>query len=142
MAWNCSLTSTSRSDSRWAHCSFARRTGRRVRLHSSPRGTSPLTATRWSIRVAAGRTAPAGPSSPSVQTSMTEPTRWPGCATRSGSAGRFALWGASYLGYTAWALMMDPPPELAAAVIAISAYDNYAVTHGTGAFALDQTLCL
>src|SRR5215218_2069375 len=54
--------------------------------------------------------------------------------------GRFALWGASYVGYTAWALIMDPPPELAAAVIAISAYDNYAVTHGTGAFALDQTL--
>ena len=28
--------------------------------------------------------------------------------------GRFALCGASYLGYTAWALMTDPPPELAA----------------------------
>ena len=25
--------------------------------------------------------------------------------------GRFALWGASYLGYAAWAVMMDPPPE-------------------------------
>jgi predicted acyl esterase len=34
--------------------------------------------------------------------------------------GRFALCGASYLGYTAWALMMDPPPELAAAVIALA----------------------
>ena len=33
--------------------------------------------------------------------------------------GRFALCGASYLGYTAWALMMDPPPELVAAVIAV-----------------------
>src|SRR5215203_3142736 len=39
--------------------------------------------------------------------------------------GRFALWGASYVGYTAWALMMDPPPELAAAVISNSAYDNH-----------------
>jgi uncharacterized protein len=56
--------------------------------------------------------------------------------------GRFALCGTSYLGYAAWALMMDPPPELAAAVIAISAHDNYWVTHGTGAFALEQTLGL
>ena len=56
--------------------------------------------------------------------------------------GRFALWGASYVGATAWALMMDPPPELAAAVIAVSAHDNYWVTHGVGAFALDQTLGL
>jgi len=47
--------------------------------------------------------------------------------------GRFALCGASYLGYTAWALMTDPPPELAAAVIAVSAHDNHWVTHGTGA---------
>src|SRR5829696_6406323 len=55
-------------------------------------------------------------------------------------AGRLALWGASYVGFTAWALMMDPPPELVAAVIAVSAHDNYWVTHGVGAFALDQTL--
>jgi uncharacterized protein len=54
--------------------------------------------------------------------------------------GRFALCGASYLGYTGWALMMDPPPELAAAVIAISAHDNHWVTHGTGAFSLEPTL--
>jgi uncharacterized protein len=54
--------------------------------------------------------------------------------------GRFALCGASYLGYTAWALMADPPPELAAAVIAVSAHDNHWVTHGTGAFALEPTL--
>jgi predicted acyl esterase len=54
--------------------------------------------------------------------------------------GRFALCGASYLGYTAWALMMDPPPELVAAVIAVSAHDNHWVTHGAGAFALEATL--
>ena len=54
--------------------------------------------------------------------------------------GRFALCGASYLGYTAWALMTDPPPELAAAVIAITAHDNHWVTHGTGAFSLEPTL--
>lgn len=56
--------------------------------------------------------------------------------------GRFALCGASYLGYTAWAIMMDPPPELAAAVIAVAAHDNYRVTHGDGAFALEPTLSL
>jgi putative CocE/NonD family hydrolase len=56
--------------------------------------------------------------------------------------GRFALWGASYVGSAAWALMMNPPPELTAAVIAVAAHDNYWMTHGTGAFALDQTLGL
>ena len=56
--------------------------------------------------------------------------------------GRFALCGASYLGYTAWALMMDPPPELVAAVIAVSAHDNYWVVHGAGAFSLEQILSL
>ena len=56
--------------------------------------------------------------------------------------GRFALCGASYLGYTAWAIMVDPPPELAAAVIAVSAHDNHWVNHGTGAFALEGTLSL
>ena len=56
--------------------------------------------------------------------------------------GRFALCGASYLGYTAWALMTDPPPELAAAVIAVSAHDNHWVTHGAGAFSLEGTLSL
>ena len=53
--------------------------------------------------------------------------------------GRFALCGASYLGYTAWALMMEPPPELVAAVIAITAHDNHWVAHGAGAFSLEQT---
>lgn len=52
--------------------------------------------------------------------------------------GRFAPCGTSYLGYTAWALMTDPPPELVAAVIAISAHDNHWVVHGTGAFSLER----
>jgi putative CocE/NonD family hydrolase len=56
--------------------------------------------------------------------------------------GRFALCGASYLGYAAWAVMMDPPPELAAAVIAVSAHDNHWVAHGAGAFSLEQMLGL
>jgi putative CocE/NonD family hydrolase len=37
---------------------------------------------------------------------------------------------------------MDPPPELAAAVIAISAHDNHWVAHGAGAFSLEQMLGL
>jgi putative CocE/NonD family hydrolase len=54
--------------------------------------------------------------------------------------GRFALCGASYLGYSAWAVLMDPPPELAAVVIEMAAHDNHGVTHGAGAFALEATL--
>lgn len=54
--------------------------------------------------------------------------------TQDWFGGRFALYGASYLGSTAWALMMEPPPELVTAVIAISAHDNHWVTHGNGAF--------
>ena len=56
--------------------------------------------------------------------------------------GRFALCGASYLGYSAWAIMTDPPPELATAVIAVAAHDNYQLNHGAGAFALEGTLAL
>jgi putative CocE/NonD family hydrolase len=52
--------------------------------------------------------------------------------------GRFALCGASYLGFTAWAVMVKPPPELATAVIAISGHDNHLGAHGTGAFALEE----
>jgi putative CocE/NonD family hydrolase len=62
--------------------------------------------------------------------------------TQAWFGGRFALCGASYLGYTAWAVMMDPPPELAAAVIAVSAHDNHWVAHGAGAFSLEQMLGL
>jgi putative CocE/NonD family hydrolase len=56
--------------------------------------------------------------------------------------GRFVLCGASYVGYTAWALMMEPPPELVAAVIAVSAHDNHWVAHGAGAFSLEEILGL
>jgi uncharacterized protein len=54
--------------------------------------------------------------------------------------GRFATLGGSYLGFTQWALMMDPPPELAAAVIAIGPHDFSASAWGTGAFALSDFL--
>jgi hypothetical protein len=38
--------------------------------------------------------------------------------------------------------MMDPTPELVAAVIAISSHDNHWVAHGTGAFSVEQILGL
>ena len=56
--------------------------------------------------------------------------------------GRFAVVGPSYLGFAAWAIMVDPPPELATAVIAITAHDNHWVAHGSGAFSLEQMLSL
>jgi uncharacterized protein len=56
--------------------------------------------------------------------------------------GRFALCGASYLGFTAWAVMMEPPPELVTAVIAISGYDIHLGAHGSGAFGLEEVVGL
>ena len=37
--------------------------------------------------------------------------------------GRFATVGGSYMGFTQWALLMNPPQELAAAVIAVAPHD-------------------
>ncbi len=51
--------------------------------------------------------------------------------------GRFATVGGSYLGFTQWALLTDPPPEMAAAVISISPHDFGEHAWGTGAFRLD-----
>ena len=62
--------------------------------------------------------------------------------TQSWFGGRFAVCGASYLGATAWAVMTEPPPELAAAVITTSAHDTHWVTHGAGAFTLEGTLSM
>ena len=56
--------------------------------------------------------------------------------------GRFALWGASYLGHAAWAVMVEPPPELVTAVIAASAHDGHWVAHGAGAFSLEEVVGL
>jgi putative CocE/NonD family hydrolase len=52
--------------------------------------------------------------------------------------GRFALWGASYMGHAAWAVMSAPPPELVTAVVAMSAHDAHWVAHGAGAFSLEE----
>lgn len=54
--------------------------------------------------------------------------------------GSFATLGLSYLGFTQWALLSDPPPELAAAVIAVGPHDLYTSTWGSGAFTLNDFL--
>jgi putative CocE/NonD family hydrolase len=54
--------------------------------------------------------------------------------------GTFATVGLSYLGFTQWALLMDPPPEMAAAVITVGPHDFSKATWGTGAFTLNDFL--
>ena len=54
--------------------------------------------------------------------------------------GTFATIGLSYLGYTQWALMSDPPPELAAAVVTVGPHDLHESSWGTGSFALADLL--
>ncbi|WP_077090896.1 CocE/NonD family hydrolase [Mycobacterium rhizamassiliense] len=51
--------------------------------------------------------------------------------------GQFATVGLSYLGYTQWALLVDPPPELAAAVIAVGPHDFESAVWSTGSFTTD-----
>jgi uncharacterized protein len=48
--------------------------------------------------------------------------------------------GASYLGFTQWALAADPPPELKAMVIQVSADDFHNFLYPGGALALEATL--
>ncbi len=54
--------------------------------------------------------------------------------------GRFATIGVSYLGFTQWAVLQDPPPELAAAVITAGPHDFNASVWGTGSFAINDFL--
>ncbi len=54
--------------------------------------------------------------------------------------GTFATIGLSYLGFTQWALLSDPPPELAAAVITVGPHDFHETCWGTGAFTLNDFL--
>jgi len=54
--------------------------------------------------------------------------------------GRFATIGLSYLGFTQWALLRDPPPELAAAVITAGPHDLFSSVWGTGSFAVNNFL--
>ncbi len=54
--------------------------------------------------------------------------------------GRFATVGVSYLGFTQWALLQDPPPELVAAVVTVGPHDFNASVWGTGSFAVNDFL--
>ncbi len=50
--------------------------------------------------------------------------------------GRLATFGASYLGFVQWALAMDPPPELVAAVVYVGPHDFSRTAYRNGAFDL------
>ncbi|WP_101949447.1 CocE/NonD family hydrolase [Mycobacterium sp. 3519A] len=54
--------------------------------------------------------------------------------------GSFATIGISYLGFTQWALLTDPPPEMAAAVITVGPHDLSGPRWGTGSFGLTDFL--
>ncbi|MEU0567285.1 CocE/NonD family hydrolase [Nonomuraea sp. NPDC005983] len=54
--------------------------------------------------------------------------------------GKLATIGNSYLGWTQWALLMDPPPELAAAVIQTAPHDFSDAAYFGGAFNLSDWL--
>jgi putative CocE/NonD family hydrolase len=50
--------------------------------------------------------------------------------------GRLATYGPSYLGFVQWALAMDPPPELVAAVVHVGPHDFNRSAYRSGAFDL------
>ncbi|KAH0832694.1 putative hydrolase [Fonsecaea pedrosoi] len=52
--------------------------------------------------------------------------------------GRFATFGASYLGYTQWALLHDPPLDLAASIILSGPHDQAVHTWDKGVFRMDR----
>ncbi|KAJ5569882.1 uncharacterized protein N7459_009312 [Penicillium hispanicum] len=52
--------------------------------------------------------------------------------------GSFATVGASYLGYSQWALLRDPPADCVAAVIPVGPHDHAWHAWGTGSFRLDR----
>jgi putative CocE/NonD family hydrolase len=54
--------------------------------------------------------------------------------------GSLATVGASYLGFTQWALLTDPPPEMAAAIVTVGPHDLTGPRWGTGSFGLNDFL--
>lgn len=54
--------------------------------------------------------------------------------------GSLATVGLSYLGFTQWALLMDPPPELTACIIAVGPHDFAESSWGTGSFTINNFL--
>lgn len=60
--------------------------------------------------------------------------------TQDWFSGRLALAGPSYLAFTAWALALDPPPELTAMALYVSPHDLAAAGFGHGPFELHNLL--
>ncbi|MFJ2272678.1 CocE/NonD family hydrolase [Streptomyces sp. NPDC087866] len=56
--------------------------------------------------------------------------------------GRLGAVGPSYLGYTQWALALDPPPELKAMVVQVGLHDPYALFHTDGVPHLETALAV
>jgi putative CocE/NonD family hydrolase len=54
--------------------------------------------------------------------------------------GRLATSGGSYVGWTQWALLMDPPPELRTCLIAVGPHDMHDAVYGAGAFQVGDFL--
>ncbi|SCX50580.1 hypothetical protein SAMN03159343_2435 [Klenkia marina] len=54
--------------------------------------------------------------------------------------GTFGTVGLSYLGFTQWAMLADPPPELVASVVLVGPHDFSRATWGTGAFTVNDFL--
>jgi uncharacterized protein len=54
--------------------------------------------------------------------------------------GAFATLGQSYLGFTQWALLADPPPELVTAVITVGPHDSKSLVARNGGLALSNVL--
>jgi hypothetical protein len=48
--------------------------------------------------------------------------------------GRLGVIGVSYLGYAAWCLALDPPPELRAAVVTMAPHDMFEAGYGRGPY--------
>ena len=55
--------------------------------------------------------------------------------------GRLATYGASYLGFVQWALAMDPPPELVAAVVHVGPHDSAGPRTATAPSTCTTTSC-
>lgn len=54
--------------------------------------------------------------------------------------GRLGTLGASYVGWTQWTLLQDPPPELRASVVQVGPHDFRRAVFGSGAFTLNDFL--
>jgi hypothetical protein len=54
--------------------------------------------------------------------------------------GRLGMWGASYFGYTQWAVAAEPPPFLKAIVPVVTSTDFYTLFYPGGAFSLISAL--